>query len=1015
MLLALLLGSLIQGPSAVAQALSAESVHALALPAGRPESFVVELLLHGQAQTLLLERHSLRGPGFRVKAWSPRGMQLVDPAPSGTYRGQVLQSPGSTVLASLTEQGLSALILGADGRQLQLRPLAAEIPGTPRELHALDHLGDGLGNGTPNDFLCASDILESPAALPPAGSGGPAPNEQLTFGQVPGAGAANAPQLGGAQPSGARAKTKGKPSAGPPLSCVTICELAFDCDFEYFQAKGSDIASVLDSVEAHMNQVDWYYARDTKITYHIPEVVVRTAPFYAPVSGGDLLNQFRDEWNTNQTGVKRDIAQLLTGKPGSLIEFGGLAFVGVMCSSSGYGWSMDNTNALGHEIGHNWGSSHCHDASPCNNMCGGCFYIAPNTKDIITATRDSAPCLQTLGHYVTPLPPYAHPESLSVRKDELSSLGPVAFDVLANDHDVNCQELSLESFSSAGSQGGALSLSAGTGPQGRDELIYQAPSAPFLGDDAFTYVVRDSGGKSAQGSVRVSSRPNVLAGQWKLDEANGTLASDSTTMGHDGTTSGGPLWTAGQIDGALLFDGLDDAVTLPALNLATDQLSITAWMRRSGAQAAFAGVVFQRAGSTVAGLNFGTNNELRYHWDGAAQSYNWNSGLVVPNATWVFVALVVEAHQATIYLHDGVLQSAVNAVPHVVEAFDGSLALGLDPGSNIRDYRGLLDDVRIYDHALDPTAVLDVYQHGGRAESPSPPDGGKMAEPAWGLSWLAGTFADSHDLYLGTDFLAVRDATPSDAPFQGTFVSTGYVPAGLVPDTTHYWRVDERIGPVVLPGEVWQFRPAKRFRWALDESSGTAAAESIVNQDGVYFGNPQLGLPGASALLGSSVTLDGVNDRMRADPLQLNTNTVSMTAWVRRDGLQPQWAPFMFQRGGTTAAGLGLGFGNELRYHWDGGQWPWDSGLELPGGVWTFVALSVGPNQATIAMSEGGVLKFATQSASHAPEAFDSGFEVGRDPGFSARWLRGGVDDVRVYAAELSQADLERLYTETRD
>jgi hypothetical protein len=978
--------------SAQTQHPGSQSVHALLLPEGRPEQFQVELTVNGVPQTLLLQRHDLRGNKFRVRAWTPRGERILTPPPPGTYRGHLFEAPETTVIASLGAAGLQARLLLPDGRAAELRPLSLEAPGTPRELHALAP----STSGQPTNFLCASDDLA--ASLP------------LSIGQPPSGGP---PSTGPSLPSGARTTTGGVPTSHSPLNCATLCDLAFDCDYEYFQAKGSDVAAVVDSVEAHMNLVDWYYARDTRITYRIPEIVVRTAPFYAPVDGGDLLNQFRDEWNTNQASVERDIAQLLTGKPGSLIQYGGLAFVGVMCTSSGYGWSMDNTYALGHEIGHNWGSSHCHDLAPCNNMCGGCFYIAPNTKNIISNTRDTAPCLSLAGTYQTPLPPYAHPESMQLRKNELATLAPTAFDVLANDHDVNCQDISISGFTTTGTQGGGLSLSSGTGPAGRDELVYTAPTAPFIGDDLFTYTLSDSSGKTDIGRLTVSSRPVDLQGKWTLDETSGTLASDATSHAHDGTTSGDPFWLAGQIDGGLLFDGLDDAVTLPAMNLNTDQLTITTWLYRIGSQPNFAGIVFSRQAGTVAGLNFGTGNELRYHWDGSADTYNWDSGLVVPSATWVFVALVVEADKATMYMHDGLMQTAVNAVSHSEQAFSGTTALGLDPGSLIRDFNGILDDVRLHDHALDSSEILDVMQYGGRAESPQPADGSRLAELSWGLTWLPGSYADSHDVYLGTDYVSVRDATTADTSYQGNVLAPAFAPTGLDTDTTYYWRIDEHAGGTVLPGEVWQFRLARRHRWQLDEVTGTVAVDSAGGQDGSYFGGTLLGLPGATSELGTAVDLDGVNDRMRADPLHLNTDTVTMTAWVRRRGEQAEWAPFVFFRANTTGTGLGLGFGNEIRYHWDSGQWGWDSGLVLPNATWTFVALVVNPDQATLYMSQDGALLSATNVSGHPVEAFDAALEMGRDPGFSSRWFKGRIDDLRIYATDLSPAEIERVYTES--
>ena len=958
-------------------------VQALVLPEERPAAFAVDVLHDGRPRTLLLQRHDLRGPDFAVHAWSPAGTQAVAPPPVGTSRGEVVGEPGSLVVAHLGRAGLAAQVVPALGEAWELRPLAAGDPSLPRVLHETAEVGHA----------------HAPVACP---VGDPS-HAELTLG-------GGNPPAYGPTVGGARGSAQKKGPGGPPKTCLYLCEVAFDCDFEYYQAKGSSIAAVVDSVEAHMNIVDAFYARDTQISYELPLIVVRTAPFYAPTGGGDLLNLFGAEWNANQP-VERDIAHLLTGKPGSLIEFGGLAWVGVMCHGSiGYGWSMDNTNALGHEIGHNWGSGHCHDLSPCNTMCGGCFYVGPNSKDIMTATRDNAPCLTRVPFYETPLPPYAHPDRLELRKSELDGLAPVAFDVLGNDHDGNCDAISLASYDAVGTSGGNLDLSAGTGPDGRDELVYSAPADLFVGDDTFEYVVQDVFGRSAIGELRVRSRPELLAGSWPLDDGAGTTAADATSAQHDGTTSGGPLWVSGQVAGGLDFDGIDDAVTLPTLDLATDEFTITTWMKREGAQLPFAGVVFSRAGSTTAGLNMGGFSELRYHWNDAASSYNWNSGLVPPNNTWVFVALVVEPTGATMYMHDGVLQSATNPVPHGEEAFDGATTLGMDPGSTSRDFAGVLDEVRIYDHALDQAQILDVFEHGGRAESPSPADGGNLPDAAWGLDWLAGTFADSHDVYLGTSYVAVRDATTSDPEFMGNQLATGYVPAGLVPETTYYWRVDERAGGSVLPGEVWQFQLAESHRWTLDELSGATAFDETGTHPGTYFGNPLKGQPGAAPSLGTSVNFDGLNDRVRIPPLDLDTDTLTITCWIRREGDQTSWSALVFCRAQTTAAGLNFGFGQELRYHWDGGQWPWDSQLVVPDATWTFVALVVEPDQATIAMSQGGQLVTAVNSASHAPEAFDASTEIGRDQGFSNRWFDGQIDDVRIYDAALSIDQLQQIF-----
>lgn len=144
-----------------------------------------------------------------------------------------------------------------------------------------------------------------------------------------------------------------------------------------------------------------------------------------------------------------------------------------------------------------------------------------------------------------------------------------------------------------------------------------------------------------------------------------------------------------------LAGGASDYGSIPALNLNSNTLTFSTWIKRNGDQNAWAGLVFSRAGSTVAGLNLGENNELRYHWNGS--EWWWNSGLIVPDNEWAHVALVVEPEKATIYLN-GV--AAVNAVSHVVEEFDGELRFGADAHSGPRRFKGQMDEICIWDRAL---------------------------------------------------------------------------------------------------------------------------------------------------------------------------------------------------------------------------------------------------------------------------------------------------------------------------
>ena len=96
------------------------------------------------------------------------------------------------------------------------------------------------------------------------------------------------------------------------------------------------------------------------------------------------------------------------------------------------------------------------------------------------------------------------------------------------------------------------------------------------------------------------------------------------------------------------------------------------------------------------------------------------------------------------------------------------------------------------------------------ASRPSPADGEPEANRYSILSWVPGADANSHDVYFGTDFNDVNDATTSDTQFKGNqpFGDTSYDPNVLELTQTYYWRIDEvNSSEPNSPwkGDVWSF------------------------------------------------------------------------------------------------------------------------------------------------------------------------------------------------------------------
>lgn len=85
------------------------------------------------------------------------------------------------------------------------------------------------------------------------------------------------------------------------------------------------------------------------------------------------------------------------------------------------------------------------------------------------------------------------------------------------------------------------------------------------------------------------------------------------------------------------------------------------------------------------------------------------------------------------------------------------------------------------------------------AGTPNPTDAATSISTTTSLNWAPSPGATSYDVYLGTT------SSLGAGQLQGSVTSPGYIPSGLVDDTTYYWRIDARNGHGATTGPVWSF------------------------------------------------------------------------------------------------------------------------------------------------------------------------------------------------------------------
>src|SRR5262249_54826406 len=105
------------------------------------------------------------------------------------------------------------------------------------------------------------------------------------------------------------------------------------------------------------------------------------------------------------------------------------------------------------------------------------------------------------------------------------------------------------------------------------------------------------------------------AGYWRLGEPGDPVAPNLGTLGtaangnyvynsKPGAPSVRPPTYPGFAAGnnAVLFDGSGGYVSVPALNLSNNAITMTGWINANGSQTAGTGLIFNRSGTTTAGL-----------------------------------------------------------------------------------------------------------------------------------------------------------------------------------------------------------------------------------------------------------------------------------------------------------------------------------------------------------------------------------------------------------------------------
>jgi hypothetical protein len=257
---------------------------------------------------------------------------------------------------------------------------------------------------------------------------------------------------------------------------------------------------------------------------------------------------------------------------------------------------------------------------------------------------------------------------------------------------------------------------------------------------------------------------------------------------------------------------------------------------------------------------------------GDAEHYQY--GFDFKNQTWNWCNMDSGGQSAIDYLQ---VVSAETPEGYICEAaieYGRMLSLDFSPGSTI-GFHPVLDDTDNGDREIQMTwtsrEAHDQSQGFGHitfsdatigvanpiARRPDPKDGA-MLESTWAtLTWKAGPYAVSHDVYIGENYEDVNNGTAETfVGNQGAdMLIVGFpgfpIEGGLIPGTTYYWRVDEvNDANAASPwkGDVWSFTIEPYTAYNPDPADGA----EFVALDATFTWTPGYGAKLHTFFMGES-------------------------------------------------------------------------------------------------------------------------------------------------------------------
>jgi hypothetical protein len=200
-----------------------------------------------------------------------------------------------------------------------------------------------------------------------------------------------------------------------------------------------------------------------------------------------------------------------------------------------------------------------------------------------------------------------------------------------------------------------------------------------------------------------------LEAHWKLDEAEGSVAHDSTPNNHHARVTGELLWRphGGKIGGALQLNGVTDYIDCnDSTALGPDKMTLSMWIRPDDMRLCH---IFSRANISSRQMDswlirspLSENGQLElFVGQRGSGPVSVQSTLNTPSNEWSYLAVSLDGSTASLYVRLSPNDWSLDSVDYGerVPREGCRLVIGSHQGVG-RFYLGMVDDIQLYNQAV---------------------------------------------------------------------------------------------------------------------------------------------------------------------------------------------------------------------------------------------------------------------------------------------------------------------------